>query len=315
MIFNLSLKNRLTSVFAGQHPWQHMVDGSANLPAMNWFALAPSSEPAETPLSLFVAVYSTVVMITVFLSNFLVYLLRDRIEPVNRFLQGVLDKEYLKHIQGPAAAALVAAVSGYGINMLTGDSPWGWVGLILALPIPLVMVTWNGIRMCRQSEFEREWPHVIVPAGDPVKIRSTLRKVSLKSADLRNADLPLLNTVLTSLLDDLLPALQARHDRSLIRWLRDHSGITTAVVAWAVFTLAAVTLAALPQPSEGRTGAILVLGGFVVVVLSTGAGLLGVLRGRSRYQTRKLLEEVKATAGGIRRRMTEHRLGLVRYRS
>lgn len=274
-------------------------------------AQATPSSSDDAPLSFIISVCSVAVMLAVFGASFLTYLLRHAVERLERLVQGIDQNRYAKHIQGPAAAVIVAAVSGYGINVVTQDRGLlGYVGFLLAMPIPLVMVTWSGFRAVRQTEFERQWPPNLVPAYDRVKIRNTLRRVEAESAHLGTADVAQISTVLNILLDEALPALRERRDRSLRRWLRDHRVASIVVLAWIVLTLACAMVAVLPRLQGGSLRAVYLFAGFVFLVFLIKSGLLAVLRRHSRYRYNALTEEVAESAGRILRRITEHRLGL-----
>jgi hypothetical protein len=262
-------------------------------------------------MSLTVAVYSVVVMIVFLVASTLTYLLRHKVERAERLIQGVDQNRYIKHIQGPAAAVVVAAVSGYGINIVTQNRGlWGYIGFLLAMPLPLAMVTWTGIRTVRQSEFEQQWPPHSMLTNDRVRVRTTLRRVQAESIHLETADVRRVSTVLGKLMDEAIPALRERRDRSLRSWLRDHRLASITVLAWIVSTLACVTVAVLPSLQHGNWRGVYVLLGFVLVVLIINVALLAVLRRYSRYRYNALAKEVADSAGRIRRRITEHTLGL-----
>ncbi|MEN3609245.1 hypothetical protein AAH979_06830 [Plantactinospora sp. ZYX-F-223] len=273
---------------------------------------APSAD--EPPLLFGAAIWSILVMAVVLVANLVVHLLRNWVGPLDRLVEGARQDVYLTHVRGPAAAVIVAATSGYGINIVTGDgdSPLAYLGLLMALPLPLAMVIWAGVRAVRQADFAQAWPPESIPVEDRVKVRYVLRRVRAEAE--RLAGMPAeerdrLGALVTKLSDETVPALHARRDRGLRRWLRDHLVIAVGLGAWSALTVGAVGVAlASRYDRPGRIAAVVT--GFAVVVLGIQAGLLAVLRRRSRYRSALLAEEVEATAGGIRRRITEQRLGL-----
>ncbi|AVT39866.1 hypothetical protein [Plantactinospora sp. BB1] len=273
---------------------------------------APSAD--EPPMLFGAAIWSILVMAVVFVANLVVHLLRNWFGPLDRLVEGARQDVYLDHVRGPAAAVLVAATSGYGINIVTGDadSLLGYLGLLMALPLPLAMVVWAGVRAVRQADFERVWPPESIPVDDRVKVRHVLRRVRAEAeglAELPAGELDRLGRLLTRLSEETVPALHARRDRDLRRWLRDHPVVAVGVAVWSGLTVVAVGVA-LASRYDGSWRLAGVLAGFAVVVLGLQGGLLTVLRRRSRYRSALLADEVEQTAGGIRRRITEQRLGL-----
>ncbi|MFI9643444.1 hypothetical protein ACIG87_25915 [Micromonospora sp. NPDC051925] len=268
---------------------------------------APSAD--EPPVLFAAAVWSVAVMAAVVVSTLLTYLLRHRLERVNALVQGMREHEYVRSVQQPVAAVLVAAVGGYGINIATQEAGWpGYLGWLLGMPIPAVLVTWAAIHSVRQRRFDEQWPPDSVPADDPVKIRSTLRRVVHESAD--TAGSAALEQALTLLLDHVLPALRDRRDRGPRRWLRAHGTTTVLVLAWAVSTLTAMAVAASPYLADRRRGAWVVLGAATLVVAFLAVGLLTVLYRYSRFRNTILADEVQRSAGAVRRRIVERRLGI-----
>ncbi|MEE6261418.1 hypothetical protein [Plantactinospora sonchi] len=281
---------------------------------MDLTALAAPSATEEPPLLFAAVVWSILIMLVVFVANLVVHLLRPWFGPLDRLVEGARQDVYLTHVRGPAAAVLVAATSGYGINVVTGDSgSLEYLGLLMALPLPLAMVTWAGVRAVRQADFEQAWPPEVVPVDDRVKVRYVLRRIRAEADRLPGlpaGELDRLGVLLTELLDVTVPALRARRDRGLGRWLRDHPVVAVGVGVWSGATVVGAALA-VGSGFDGplwRTAA--VVAGFAVVVCAIQAGLLSVLRRRSRHRCAELADEVAATAGGIRRRITEQRLGL-----
>ncbi|GIG90806.1 hypothetical protein [Plantactinospora endophytica] len=274
---------------------------------------APSAD--EPPLLFEAAIWSILVMAVVLVANLVVHLLRPWFGPLDRLVEGARQDIYLTHVRGPAAAVVVAATSGYGINVVTGESAslLAYLGLLMALPLPLAIVTWTGVRAVRQADFEQVWPPETVPVDDRVKVRYVLRRVRAEAERLDRlppGDLDRLGKVLTGLSDETVPALYARRDRTLRRWLRDHLVVAVGLAVWSGSTLIAVGVAVVTgfDGPPGRTFA--VVAAFAVVVLGIQAGLLTVLRRQSRHRCALLADEVARTAAGIRRRITEQRLGL-----
>lgn len=251
-------------------------------------------------------------MFAVLLASTATYLLRNRVERVERVVQGVDQHRYLQHIQTPAAAVIVAAVSGYGINIVTeNDGFTGYLGFLLALPLPLAMVAWNGYRAVRQTDFERQWPPPASALGsDRVRIRTTLRRVQAESADLRTADQARIGTVLQRLRDEAVPALRQRRDRTLHRWLRDHPMVRVPLVMWTIVTLGCAAAAVLPRLPDAGWRAVAVLLAFVLATAAMATALPAVLRRHSRYRYGALAEEVDESVQRIRRRITVHVLGV-----
>ncbi|MGW1057209.1 hypothetical protein [Micromonospora rubida] len=278
---------------------------------MTCYALVAAPPADEPPVLLAAAVWSVAVMAAVFVSTLLAYLLRQRLERANAVVQGIREHEYVKSVRQPVATVLLAAVGGYGINIATQDAGWpGYLGWLLGMPIPAGMVTWAAIRSVRQHRFDEQWPPDEVPSNDPVKIRSTLRRIVHEGADSEQADSAALDRALVLLLDEVLPALRVRRDRGPRRWLREHRMTTVVVLGWAVVTLAAVVLAASPYLWDGRRGAWVVLGAATLVIAFIALGLLTVLYRYSRYRNMMLASEVERSAGMVRRQIVERRLGI-----
>lgn len=279
------------------------------------FVTAQSTPSAESPPFLFtVAIYSLMIIIAALGANILVYLLRRRLERIHQTVQGISQNRYVVHIQGPGTAVLVAFVGGYGVNILTGESgSVGYLGVLMALPLPLFMVVWSGVRQIRQTEFEQAWPPEIVPVDDPVKIRHTLRRVRVEGArigELTTEESERLGIVLTALQEVHLPALRHRRDRGLLRWLRDHPWSSAFRLGWGLLTVAAVALAVVESGPASPLRAAIVIAGLAVV---TGLALYGLQRVRYRYSVYRyglLAEEVAECVATVRRRITELRLGL-----
>ncbi|MFI5837417.1 hypothetical protein ACIA5A_27445 [Micromonospora sp. NPDC051300] len=278
---------------------------------MTWLA-SVTAQPAEDPPALLtVAVWSTLVMASVVLATFLSYLLRHRLDRANAAIQGLREHEYVTSVQQPVAGVLVGAVGGYGINVATQGAGWpGYLGWLLGMPVPVAMVTWATVRSVRRRRFDEQWPPDEVPADDPVRVRGTLRRVVREGAGPAPADPAALDRALRLLLDDVLPALRVRRDRSPRRWLGEHRTGTAVVLGWAAATLTAVAAVAVPRLGAGRPGAWAVLGGATLVIASLAVALL-VLRYRySRFRYGVLTDEVERSAGAVRRRITERRLGI-----
>lgn len=117
-------------------------------------------------------------------------------------MQSFRQKTYVTYIQGPAAAVILAAISGYGINSLTGggSGTLGYAGFLMALPIPLAMVIYSGMRQARHAEFEERWPPVSLVATDRVQVRYVLRRVKADAGS-TEADPAQLEAALDTLLD------------------------------------------------------------------------------------------------------------------
>lgn len=62
----------------------------------------PAAEPA--PILITMAVYSLASIVVVLAAHTFTYLLRRRLEGLNRTVQGISQNRYVAHIQGPAAA-------------------------------------------------------------------------------------------------------------------------------------------------------------------------------------------------------------------
>ncbi|MEV4847338.1 hypothetical protein AB0K20_29490 [Micromonospora matsumotoense] len=279
---------------------------------MTWFALAAAPSADEPPVLFAAAVWSVAVMAAVLVSTFVTYLLRQRLERVNILVQGMREHEYVRSVQQPVAAVLVAAVGGYGINTATQEAGWpGYLGWLLGMPIPAGMVTWAAIRSVRQRRFDEQWPPDEIPANDPVKIRSTLRRVVHQHTDAAQADPAALDRALTLLLDHVLPALRQRRDRGPRRWLREHRTTTTLVLGWAVTTLTATAVAVSPHLSDRRRSAWLFMAAATLVIALLASSLLTVLYRYSRYRNTTLADEIQQSAGTIRRRIVERRLGIL----
>jgi AraC-like DNA-binding protein len=278
---------------------------------MHWAVQAATESATDAPVSFVVAVYSIAGMLVVLGASTLTYLLRRRLERVESLLQGTGQNRYVKHIQGPAAAVIVASISGYGINIVTQNQGWlGYVGFLLAMPLPLAMVTWTGIRTVRQSDLERQWPPDCLLTSDRVRVRTALRRVQAESPHLEAAEIGPASIVLGMLLDQAVPTLRERRDRSLQRWLRDHRLVGSTVLTWILVTLTCVTVAALPSVQRGSWTGISALAGYALGVLLMAVTLLAVLWRYSRYRYDALAEEVAASAGHLRRQIAERRLGL-----
>ena len=203
-------------------------------------------------------------------------------------------------------------MSGYGINIVTESGGFtGYLGFLLALPLPLAMVAWSGYRAVRQTDFERQWPPPASALGsDRVRIRSTLRRVQAESADLRTADQARIGTVLQRLRDEALPALRQQRDRTLHRWLRDHPMVSVPLAIWTMVTFGCAAAAVLPRLPDAGWRAVAALLVFVLVTAVMGAALLAVLRRHSRYRYDVLAGEVDECAQRIRRTITLHVLGV-----
>lgn len=271
-----------------------------------------SAAPVDVPVSFTIAVLSALAMLTVGVSFFVSYLFRHPIERIEQSIQGLRHSRYVKHIQGPAVAVFVAAVGGYGVNVLTQDTGLsGYVGLLLTLPVPLAIVAYTGLHDVRRAEFEEQWPPDSLRVVDRVKLRFVLRRVQAEGRALKTADLAHLDQALRRLLDEALPAVRARRDRTLRQWLRGHWAYAVANLVWVLFTLFCATLAVLPDLRHGDWTLLRVPGTFAVVVLLTQTGLVVVRRRHSRYRYNALAEELETVAGGLRRRLTKSRLGLL----
>lgn len=85
-----------------------------------------------------------------------------------------------------------------------------------------------------------------------------------------------------------------------------------ADLVWILVTLFCATLAVLPDLRHGDWALLRVPGVVAVVVLLIQTGLVTIQRRRTRYQYHALAEEIETIAGGLRRRLTEYRLGLLR---
>jgi hypothetical protein len=169
---------------------------------VHWTAQETSQASDGTLVAVTIAVYSVAVMLTVLVACTLTYLLRQKLEKLEQLLQGVDQNRYVKHVQSPAAAVIVAAVSGYGINIVTQNrGVIGNIGFLLAMPLPLAMVTWSGVRAVRQSELERHWPPDSLHTSDRVQVRNTLRRIEAESAHVETANVDVVNIVLRSLTD------------------------------------------------------------------------------------------------------------------
>ncbi|WP_329008905.1 hypothetical protein OG271_23480 [Micromonospora rifamycinica] len=274
-------------------------------------ALAASPPADEPPMLFTIAAWSVLLMVAVFVSTLLTYLLRQRLEQANALVQGMREHEYVRSVQQPVAAVLIAAVGGYGINTATQEVGWpGYLGWLLGMPIPAGMVTWAAIRSVRQRRFDEQWPPDEVPVDDPVKIRSTLRRVVHQGADAEQAESPALERALALLLDQVLPALRERHDRGPRRWLGAHRVTAVLVFGWAVATLTATVTAVAPSLWDRRRGAWIMLAVAVLVIVCLAGGLLTVLYRYSRYRHTVLADEVQRSAGAVRRRLVERRLGI-----
>ncbi|MDG4790312.1 hypothetical protein O7626_31070 [Micromonospora sp. WMMD1102] len=277
---------------------------------------ALAAPPADEPPLLFAAaVWSILVMAVVLLANLAVHLLRHWIGRLDRLVEAARQDVYLAHVRGPAAAVIVAATSGYGINILTGDadSLLAYLGLLMALPLPLAMVTWAGVQAVRQADFEQVWPPEAIPVDDRVKVRYVLRRVRADAdrlADLPAGELDRFGALVGRLCEETVPALHARRDRRLRRWLADHPVVAAGLGVWGGLTIVAVAVGVGSGFAGPPWRIVAVVAGFAAVVAGIQAGLLTVLRRRSRYRCARLADEVEATAGGIRRRITEQRLGL-----
>lgn len=278
---------------------------------MTWFALVTTQPAGEPPALLTLGVWSTLVMATVFVSILLSYLLRRRLERATATIQGLREHEYVRSVQQPVAGVLVGAVGGYGINVATQGAGWpGYLGWLLGMPVPVAMVTWATVRSVRRRRFDEQWPPDEVPGDDPVKVRGTLRRVVREGAEPAPADPAALDRTLRLLLDEVLPALRTRRDRGPRRWLRDHGTATALVLGWAALTLGAVAAVAVPRLGGGRPGGWAVLGGATLVIPVLAGGLLAVLYRWSRFRSAALAGEVERSAGAVRRRITERRLGI-----
>ncbi|SCG68146.1 hypothetical protein [Micromonospora humi] len=278
---------------------------------MTRFALVTTQPAGDPPALLTLGVWSTLVMATVFVGTLLSYLLRHRLERANAAIQGIREHEYVRSVQQPVAGVLVGAVGGYGINVATQGAGWpGYLGWLLGMPVPVAMVTWAAVRGVRRRRFDEQWPPDEVPADDPVEVRGTLRRVVREGAEPAPADPAALDRALRLLLDEVLPALRARRDRGPRRWLRDHRAVTALVLGWAALTLGAVAAVAVPHLAGGRPGAWAVLGGAALVIPALAGGQLVVLYRHSRFRSGALAGEVERSAGAVRRRITERRLGI-----
>lgn len=267
---------------------------------MDWVAQV-ARPGGDVPLSAYIAGWSVLVMLTVLFANLMTYLLRHRVEQTEKLVQQVRSGVYKKHILNPVAAVIVAALSGYGVNTLTDDSGGlGYLGFLLALPLPVFMVWWNGYRAMKDEEFERHWPPKSLSVKDRVKIRITLQWLREQSDDLETADLTRVNPVLEMLQDQVLPALQERRDQSLRRWIQERRTSCIAVLVWSAAT---VVVAA-------TTSAYLFLIVIALVVILFNAGLLSVSRKHHHYRVDALAKEVAEKTGALRRRITEHKLGI-----
>lgn len=278
---------------------------------MYWAVQATSESTTDAPVSLVVAVYSIAGMLAVLGGSTLTYIMRRRVERAEALLQQIGQNEYVKHIQGPAAAVIVASISGYGINIVTQNQGWlGYVGFLLAMPVPLAMVTWTGVRTVRQSDLEEQWPPDCLLASDRVGVRTALRRVQAESRDMKAADIGPARIVLGMLLDQVVPALRERGGRSFQSWLHDHRLVGIMVLAWTVSTLTCITVAALPSLQRGSWTGISALAGCASGVLLIAVSLVAVLWRYSRYRYDALAEVVAASAGHLRRQIAEHTLGL-----
>jgi hypothetical protein len=275
------------------------------------YALSTTPPADDPPVLLTVAVWSVAVMAALLVSNLLTYLLRQRLEQANAVIQRLGEHEYVRSVQQPVAAVLVGAMSGYGINVATQSAGWpGYLGWLLGMPIPVVVVAWVTIRNVRQRQIDQQWPPEEVPADDPVKIRRTLRQVVDRGADAEQMDSAALHQTITHLLDEVVPALRTRRDRSPRHWIRDHRKTVIALLGWVVLTLTAVAMAAYPHLRDGRRGAWTVLAAATLVVFFIALGLLALSYRYSRYRYALLADEVEQSAGAVRRRIAERRFGI-----
>ncbi len=273
-------------------------------------AFASTTDTAAPPLLFTVAIYSTLILIVVLFAIELTYRLRRPVERTNRLVQKLSESEYNTAIQGPAAAVILASVSGYGLNVLTDNHGWhGYVGFLLAMPLPLAMVTWSGIRTVRMSTFEHQWPPVEIPPGDRVKVRGTLRRTLSRGADLTTTDSNAVADVLAvvvTLLETTVPALRKASGRSTTRWLRDNPAVAVIVLAWTLGTVTCWLIAVLPLTGTLSVRRLLILVGFIVVTLATATRLLTVVSTHSRFKDSALADEVEESAGKLRERVREH---------
>jgi hypothetical protein len=100
--------------------------------------------------------------------------------------------------------------------------------------------------------------------------------------------------------DQVLPALKQRRDQSFRRWIEERRPSCIAVLVWSAATIvvAATTSASL----------FLIVITFVVILFN--AGLLWVVRKHHHYRVDALVKEVAEKTGALRRRITEHKLGI-----
>ncbi|WFE22208.1 hypothetical protein O7621_02215 [Solwaraspora sp. WMMD937] len=275
------------------------------------FALSATPPADEPPVLLTAAVWSVAVMAALLVSSLMAYLLRRRLEQTNAMLQRLGEHEYVRSVQQPVAAVLVGAMSGYGINIATQSAGWpGYLGWLLGMPLPVVMVAWVTIRNVRQRKFDEQWPPAEVSVDDPVQVRRALRQVIERGADEEQADSVELHRALAHLLDRVVPVLRTLRDRSPQRWMRDHRKTAVALLCWAVPTLTAVAVAAFPHLRDGRRGAWTVLAAAALVIVFIVLGLLTLSYRYSRYRYALLADEVERSAGAVRRRMAERRFGI-----
>ncbi|MBB5867754.1 hypothetical protein F4553_001133 [Allocatelliglobosispora scoriae] len=273
---------------------------------MNAFVFAAPVAPADPPLLLTIAVWSTLVLLVVLGATGLTYQQRHRFERADRLVQRLTESEYAKRIQGPVVALILAAMSGFGINVLTDQGWHGYLGFLLAMPLPVAYLTWSGIRAVRADAAEGEWPPTEIPPGNRVRVRGTLRRAVTEGADLATADLTVLLQVVATLLEQTEPALRGASRRSTARWLRDHPVVTSLVLSWAAGTVGCVLGAALSYEGSGGAGRVAVPAGFLAVVLAAAVGLLAVLSRHSRFKDEQLADEVSGAAGELRGRIREH---------
>lgn len=272
--------------------------------------LSAGSETA--PPAFHLAIWSTLGMLIVLVACLITYLFRHTIERTERSVQGLRHSKYRKHIQGPAVAVILAAVGGYGVNSFTEETGLlGYVGFLLALPIPLGMVFYAGVHEVRQGEFEGQWPPEVLWTADRVKVRFVLHRVRAEAQKLETRNKEQFDEALQKLHDEALPVIRKRRDRAIRQWLRDHRWYTVANGVWTLLTVSCAVVAVLPYLRDGDWALLRAPLLVAAAVLLIQTGLFLVQRRHSRYRYQMLADEVDTEVGELRRRLTKQHLGLI----
>jgi hypothetical protein len=270
--------------------------------------LSPTGEP---PLPFVVACYSIALMILVLASCWITYCFRRAIERTERLIQGFKQKTYTTYIQAPAAAVILAAIGGYGVNSMTGGATGalGYAGFLMALPIPLALVFFSGVRQARDAEFKERWPPSSLVPTDRVQVRYVIERASVE-AESASPNHPHVETAIDILLDKTLPAIRERANRSLRKWLRDHRYGAITGLLWSAGTVCCGVLAVLPNLRNGEWALLRVPIMIALVVVVVRLGTAVVLWRHSQFKYRSLAQQVESAAGGLRRRRTKEKLGI-----